>query len=49
MQCHDKKFSVKTLTEDEDRSTEYIGMPPLAQITHHVILHKMDSKIVHLC
>ena len=26
MQCHDKNFSVKTFSEDEDRSTEYIGM-----------------------
>ena len=29
MQCHNKKNLVKTFTEDEDQSTEYIGSHPL--------------------
>ena len=29
MQCHNKKLLVKTFTEDEDQSTEYIGSHPL--------------------
>ena len=50
MQCHDKKYSVKTLTEDEDQSTEYIRMPPpcslIVSCTHNKIHSLHQSKII---